>query len=396
MKDDHQNTRYGIEEESAGDAAVPISRRQFLNRMGIGSAAVALGATGLLAGCEQQGQEQEAAQQEGGQDQSQGRAGKSQISLTWVAQQQSAQSGQRALEGFRAHVKSKNLNWDVTVTDAKGDPGTLSKMVTDAATRGSDAIIVAFGTLTAAQGALNNVKEAEIPFFSLDSGYFPPAICDIASNNYAIGGKMSEYMVQRLLGQGKDKAKICTITANFHHGTRKRGKVRDAVLSENEWIEVLADRVIQYANFYELTQNTTNDWLTRFGDEIDAIWCPWDEPATAAATAIKNSGRDVNDTFVVGADGHPPAVKQIRDDSSWPFVATPAQSFELWGALAAYFVDEIVGKGRPVEEVVPVPIVEVPAPMIVQGTNVPPEDKMPWEATDFYYTFEEKAKESVS
>ena len=351
----------------------------------------------MLVGCEQQqGKEQDAASQEGGQNQSQGRAGKSQISLTWVAQQQAAQSGQRALKGFQNYVKSKNLDWDVTVTDAKGDPGTLSKMVTDAATRGSDAIIVAFGTLTAAQGALKNVEKAGTPFFSLDSGYFQPAICDIASNNYEIGAKMSEYMVQRLLGQGKDRAKICTVTANFHHGTRKRGKVRDAVLSENEWIEVLADRVIQYENFYETTLNTVNDWLTRYGDEIDAIWTPWDEPGTAAAMAIKNSGRDVNDIFVVGADGHPPAVKQMRDDSSWPFVATPAQSFELWGALVGYFVEEIVGKGRPTEEVVPVPIVEVPAPMIVQGRNVPPEDKMPWEATDFYQTFEDKAKEYVA
>lgn len=395
MEDDNQRARSGIEEEVAGYAAFSMSRRQFLNRMGIGSAAIALGATGLLAGCKQEGQEP-AQKEEGGLDRAQGGAGKSQISLTWVAQQQAAQSDQRALKGFEDHISAKNLDWDVTVADAKGDPGTLSKMVTDAATRGSDAIIVAFGTLTAAQGALKDVDEAGTPFFSLDSGYFPPAICDIASNNYEIGGKMSEYMVQRLLGAGKTQAKICTVTANFHHGTRKRGKVRDAVLTENQWIEVLADRVIQYEDFYEVTLNTTNDWLTRYGDEIDAIWTPWDEPATAAATAIKNSGRDVDDMFVVGADGHPPAVKQMRDDPSWPFVATPAQSFELWGALAGYFVDEIVGKGRPVEDVVPVPIVEVPAPMIVQGRNVPPEDKMPWEATDFYQTFEDKAKEFVA
>ena len=35
-------------------------------------------------------------------------------------------------------------------------------------------------------------------------------------------------MIDRLLGDGKSKANICAIVANFHHGTRKRGKVMQA------------------------------------------------------------------------------------------------------------------------------------------------------------------------
>lgn len=317
------------------------------------------------------------------------------LTVAVIAQQMAAQSNQRTVAGFDSYLKAKNLTWNVNQTDAKGDPGTLSNMVSDAASRKVDAILVLFGTLTAAQGALKTVADANIPFFSVDSGWFPPAICDIASNNYLMGAQMSEYMVQRLLGSGKTEANICTIIANFHHGTRKRGKVLEQVLSENEWIKVLDSRVIQYEGFYETTLNAVNDWLTRFGDQIHAIWTPWDEPATAAATAIVNSGRDVTKIFVVGADGHPPAVEQMRDPA-WPLVATPAQSFELWGALAAYFIEQIVGAGRPVREVVPVPVIDMPTPLLVKGFNMPPQGKMPWEATDFYSVFEQQARGAVS
>lgn len=316
------------------------------------------------------------------------------VTLAWIAQQQAAQSNQRTLAGFQQWLKNKGYNWNVTVSDAKGDPNTLSNMVVDATIRRVDAIIVAFGTLTAAQGALQAVAKAGTPFISIDSGWFPPALCDIASNNYVMGSYMSEYMVQRLLTKGKAEPNIVTITANFHHGTRKRGKVRDQVLTENRNIKVLGDRVIQYTGFYETTLNQVNDWLTRFGRDIDAIWCPWDEPAQAAAQAILNRGYSVEDIFVVGADGHPPAVEEMRDPR-YPMVATAAQSFELWGALGGYFVEQIVGLGRPVKEVIPVPIIDLPAPFIVKEVNMPPKGKLPWETTDFYYVFEQQVRGAV-
>lgn len=316
------------------------------------------------------------------------------VRVAWIAQQQAAESNQRTLAGFQQWLKAKGYPWQVTVSDAKGDPGTLSNMVTDAATRRVDAIIVGFGTLTAAQGALAAVAKSGVPFFSVDSGWFPPSIADITSNNYVMGGKTSAYMIQRLLGEGKREAKIGAIIANFHHGTRKRGKVLETVLSENQNVKLVAQRVIQYTGFYETTLNAVGDWLSKYG-RLDAIWCPWDEPAMAAAQAIMSKGMGVSDMFVVGADGHPPTVDQMRDNPRYPVVATVAQAFELWGALAGYFVEQIVVRKRPAREVVPVPIVELPTPLIVKGVNLPPKGKQPWEGTDLYTLFEQRAAGSV-
>jgi ribose transport system substrate-binding protein len=314
------------------------------------------------------------------------------LNIAVIGQQMSAQSDQRAWEGMQAWMKGMGVDktWKMNLTDAKGDPGKLVSQLQDAVTAKVDAIIVLFATLTAAHAALESVKNSGIPFFSIDSGWQAPAIADLTSNNYILGGAPSQYMADRLLGLGKSKAKIAAIIANFHHGTRKRGKVLEVLLSENTWIEQVDSRVIQYDGFYEKTQNIVNDWLTRYGDELDCIWCPWDEPAMAASEAIVSKGLQ-DKIFVVGADGHPTALQRMRDGGAkWPQKATSAQAFELWGAYCGWLVNEIVGKGGDAKKLVPVPIVEFPTPLLVSEVNVPGKDDQPWAATDLYYLYQER------
>ena len=313
------------------------------------------------------------------------------IKLAVVAQQMSAQSDQRSWAGLQQWLKTTGFDktWQVNMTDAKGDPGALVSQLENAITAKSDAILVMYGTLTAAHSALADLTRSKIPFFSLDSGWQSPSIADITSNNYVMGGKTSQYMVERLLSEGKQKANICAVIANFHHGTRKRGKVMRTVLSENDWISLKADRVIQYSGFYETTQNVVNDWLARYGSDLDAIWCPWDEPGMAAAEVIKS--RNLADKiFVVAADGATTAVERMRDPS-YPLKATVAQAFELWGAYTGWLINEIVGKGRPAKQVVPVPSVEFPAPLLVSGVNLPAPGAPTYDATDLYYIYRQRA-----
>ena len=313
------------------------------------------------------------------------------VKLAVVAQQMSAQSDQRSWAGFQQWLGKTGLDksWNVEMTDAKGDPGALVSQVENAITGKSDAVLVMYGTLTAAHSALDDLTRSGIPFFSLDSGWQAPAIADITSNNWVMGGQYTQYMVDRLLGEGKEKANICAVIANFHHGTRKRGKVMRAVLTENEWISLKADRVIQYSGFYETTQNVVNDWLARYGSDLDAIWCPWDEPGMAAAEVIKS--RNLQDKiFVVSADGAATALERMRDES-YPLKATTAQAFEIWGAYTGWLINEIVGKGRPAKQVVPVPTVEFPAPLLVSGVNVPAAGTPTYDATDLYYVYRDRA-----
>lgn len=313
------------------------------------------------------------------------------LSVAVVAQQMAAQSDQRSWDGLQQWLKSTGLDksWKITQTDAKGDPGQLVAQIEDAITAKADAILVLFGTLTAAHSALADLDKSKIPFFSLDSGWQAPAIGDITSNNYVMGSQTSQFMVDKLLASGKAKANICAVIANFHHGTRKRGKVMKTVLSENEWVSLKNERVIQYSGFYETTQNTVNDWLTTYGADLDCIWCPWDEPAMAAAEVIASRGMQ-DKVFVIGHDGHPTALERMAKPG-YPLVATVAQAFELWGAYTGWLINEIVGKGRSAKELAPISSVQFPAPLLVQGVNLPAPGKPTWQAVDLYHIYQDRA-----
>jgi ribose transport system substrate-binding protein len=313
------------------------------------------------------------------------------LRIAVVAQQMSAQSDQRSWNGFQQWVKKAGLDksWQIKQTDAKGDPGQLVSQIEDAITAKSDAILVLYGTLTAAKSALDHLTTSKIPFFSLDSGWQSPAIADITSNNYAMSAQTSQFMIDTLLAQGKTKANMCAIIANFHHGTRKRGKVMKTALTENEWISLKNERVIQYSGFYEATQNTVNDWLTTYGKDLDVIWCPWDEPAMAAAEVVASRGMQ-DKIMVIGHDGHPTALDRMRKPN-YPLICTTAQAFEVWGAYTGWLINEIVAKGGDAKKLVPVPTVEFPAPLLVRGVNIPAPGEPTYNAKDLYYIYRDRA-----
>lgn len=315
------------------------------------------------------------------------------LNIALIMTQMAAQSDQGVVQGWEDWIERKGYTdqWNAPLQDGEGSPAKVAAMLEDAVAKGVDAIVAGFVEMEAVEGALKSVADSGIPFFTVDSGWKAPAICDIASNNYDIGAKMGDYLIQRMLGEGKSAGNICRITANFHHGTRKRGKVFTEILTENEGIKVLDERMIQYEGFFEVTMNAVADMLTQYGDDVDAIWCPWDEPAMAAAQAILQSGRTVADCFVVGADGHIPAVDRMREEEDYPMVATVSQSFPLWGNMVAYFVEQIAGLQKPIKEIVPVPIINMPTPLLVKGFNLPPSDVPTWLWADMYDVLQKQA-----
>jgi len=319
------------------------------------------------------------------------------LSVAFIMTQMAAQSDQGVVQGWEAWLEEKGYKdqWDAPLQDGEGSPGKVAAMLEDAVAKGVDAIVAGFVEMEAVEGALNSVRDAGIPLFTVDSGWKDPALCDIASNNYDMGAKMGLYLIQRMLGEGKADGNIGRITANFHHGTRKRGKVFTEILSENEGIKTLDERMIQYEGFFEVTMNAVADMLTQYGDEINAIWTPWDEPAMAASQAILQSGRTVDDCFVVGADGHIPAVDRMRDEPDYPMVATVSQSFPLWGNMVAYFVEQVVGLKKPTKEIVPVPIINLPTPLLVKGFNLPPAGTPTWMFEDMYNVYMKQAMGAV-
>jgi len=53
------------------------------------------------------------------------------------------------------------------------------------------------------------------------------------------------------------------------------------------------------------------DFLVQFGDDIDIVWCHWDNGASAVIEAAQAAGR--NDIFIIGVDGNSTGYQQVKD-----------------------------------------------------------------------------------
>lgn len=300
-----------------------------------------------------------------------GNTGKSNLKIAWIMSKATAQADNRAVDGFKGYISDKGVSWQVDVNDAKGSPAEAANLLENAVQRKADVIILSMVDLRASKAALEQANKAGIPVFTIDSGWTEGVIVDVTSNNYVMSGLVSSYLVDRLGGKGN----IVAFKENTHHGVRKRGETLDVVVKENPGIKVLAEHNIDPTNFFEDTQKAMEDFLTRYGKDIDAVWAGWDEPAQAAANAIQAAGFGRDDIFVVGIDGHPSAVEEIRKGG--PFVATVAQAFEKMGSLAGEYISAIVVDGKTPKDVIPSTTVYLDAPLITPH-NLPDKGVLPW------------------
>ena len=280
-------------------------------------------------------------------------------------------SQQRVAEAMKKICDDKG--WTIYISDAKGDMPVVADQMENYIARKVDVITVAMADLRALKGAITTANKAGVPIYAIDSGYVPGIMVDVTSNNYVIGSIMGAYLADRL----EHKGQIVSIGLNQHHGVRKRREMLDPVLLENPEIKLLAHFDVRYCCFYEDARKAMEDFLTRYGKQINAVWCGWDDLGDAAAKALLEKGFTRDDMFIVGADGHPHAYKHIRDPKS-PFEATVAQKFSYFASITLDLIEKIEIKKVSPDSVIPRgKRIYIDTPL-VDPTNVPAEGQLPW------------------
>lgn len=213
--------------------------------------------------------------------------------------------------------------------------------------------------LRASRAALEAANAANIPVFAVDSGYTEGVLVDITTNNWAMSSDVSVYLLDQMGGTGN----LIFLRMAEHHGTRKRGDVMATVLKEYPDVKVLAEHNIDYTAFFEDTNKTMEDYVARFGTEINAVWAPWDEPAQAAVNVLNANG--LKDVKVIGIDGHPQAIAEVCKPES-QMIATVSQPFEKMGAQVGEWIAAIVVDKQPAADVLPAKTVYMDAPLITK------------------------------
>jgi len=55
------------------------------------------------------------------------------------------------------------------------------------------------------------------------------------------------------------------------------------------------------------------DFIVMYGDEIDIVWCHWDNGASGVIEAVLASDLDIADIFIIGVDGNSVGYQQVKD-----------------------------------------------------------------------------------
>ncbi len=105
------------------------------------------------------------------------------------------------------------------------------------------------------------------------------------------------------------------------------------------------------------------DYASRFGEEINAVWAPWDEPAQAAINALTAAG--LKNVKVIGIDGHPQAIQEVCKENSL-MIATVSQPFEKMGGQVGDWIEAIVENKQDPASVIPSKTVYLDAPLVTK------------------------------
>jgi len=89
----------------------------------------------------------------------------------------------------------------------------------------------------------------------------------------------------------------------------------------------------------------TEDFIVKYGDEIEGVFCHWDNGATGVLEALHNAG--MTDVYVVGVDGNRVGYKQVREGTQ---AVSIGQSFTEMAKKSMEYARALLD-GEPVERI---------------------------------------------
>jgi ribose transport system substrate-binding protein len=294
-----------------------------------------------------------------------GRAEAKDLTVAWVHGDAAAPADKRVRDGLGAYLKDHDLHWILRESNAGGSTKKVAADFAAAVALGPDAILVTMADLGAARDAIDAATARHIPVFAVDSGWMPGILVNVTTNNWQMSAEVSAYLVD-LMG---DKGGIIMFTQDGTRNVRERVNVMSAVLKETPGVLVLSTHDIDDSNVYTDTERAMQDYATRFGNKITAVWTPSDKSAAAVVAALKATGLRA---YVSGMDGEPQALRAICAPGGM-FVATARQEFETFGALSAEWIEAVADQNADPRKLIPTRTVYLPARLFTQADCAAPK-----------------------
>ena len=237
-------------------------------------------------------------------------------------------------------AKAKANGWNTSLVDTRGDVGQLASRIEDVVAAKVGAIVLVSVDPKQVQDQVNAAAAAGIPVVAIDGATAPGVLLNVTSDNFELGAKLSDFLFGKLGGKGN----IAKFYYSAHPGVHQRELALDEALKKNPDIKVVAEHYMVVPGPIDDARKTMEDLLKSQGDQIDAVWAAWDEPAIGAQLAIEADKPD-SKIIIAGIDGNPQAVELIKSCSH--IKGTVSQDFDAMSTLAADGLAKILAGQKP-------------------------------------------------
>lgn len=214
-------------------------------------------------------------------------------------------------QGYSAKQFEKyagDYGFQVKIMSDEGDAQKQSTAIGNAVAAGAKVILVNPVDINAVVPALQEAKNAgvKIGLYSSDLAEENASARDffVGANDDDAGKFAAEAFNKKF----PDGAKIVEVMGQTGHDAQiKRHSGFDKYKNDN--IEVLDSKgVTQWATAEAMA--IMEDFIVKYGDEIQGVFCHWDNGATGVIEALKSAG--MNDVYVVAVDGCKAGFDQVE------------------------------------------------------------------------------------
>lgn len=255
------------------------------------------------------------------------------------------------LEAARSEAEAQG--YDVRVENAKEDMISQQDQVNTLIQNGVDALVVV-PVDTSAMGPITQAAlDANIPLvyvnrnpFAGNESEMPDGIYYVGSEEITAGIMQMDFIGEKLSDQG-GIAIAMGILGNEGAVKRTEGVVETAKEKFPD-ITILAQETGEWQRDKALS--IAENWISTYGDDLNAILANNDEMALGAVQAAKNTGR--SDLLIAGVDAIPDAIEAIENDE---LAATVFQDGNGQGRGAIQIIQSVMDGQEPDEAVTYVP-----------------------------------------
>lgn len=276
-----------------------------------------------------------------------------------------AESCQRDYQQVK--IECAHRGWEfvdcMTVREATKQRETMETLIR----KNVDAIVIIYWDMEAIADLILQAEQAGIGVYCVDTELRPGVIVSCTQNNAVAGALMAYWGIARLNERGK-----VAIYSGKWHIMRRRGYTA-ATLFERDFpaLELVSEEFLPLEGYEQAAVNVAENWMTKYGNELDWIFSGWDTPGQYAAKIVEQAGFTRDDIFITGIDGGSAIYSMIREGS--PFAATVSQPFEMYVHTVFDVINQVESGIKPGDpgSIVPKSRVIYHTPVVTDETNVP-------------------------